>query len=258
MDSRAARATERHGLHALLVRHSSLILPLLACGGTGAIAALFLHLGSEVAEGETRVFDEYVLVWAIAARSAHPWITEVMRDLSGIGSFVTLLLATIVACGYLALAVSRRRAMIVALSIVGAEIAVSSFKAVFERPRPDVHLAEFAVKGLSFPSGHSSMSAVLFLTLGALIAYGHVRPLERWYIMGVAIATTVLVGFSRAALGVHWATDVLGGWAFGAAWAAATLLLVARFGGVNATHGGQAVIGNVQTGGSRRRGVGGK
>jgi len=50
----------------------------------------------------------------------------------------------------------------------------------------------------------------------------------------------------------------LGGWAFGAAWAAATLLLVARFGGVNATHGGQAVIGNVQTGGSRRRGVGGK
>jgi len=230
MDSRAARATERHGLHALLVRHSSLILPLLACGGTGAIAALFLHLGSEVAEGETRVFDEYVLVGAKAARSAHPWITEVMRDLSGMGGTVTLLLATIAACGYLALTGSGKRAVIVALSIAGAEIAVESFKAVFERTRPDVVMAEFAVRGLSFPSGHSSMSAVVFLTLGALIAYGHVRPLLRWYIMGVAVAATVLVGLSRAALGVHWATDVLGGWAFGAAWAAATLLLVARLG----------------------------
>ena len=224
----ADRATEWRGFHAVVVQHSSLLFPLLACGGIGAIAALFLHLGSEVAEGETRVFDEYVLYGAKAARSAHPWITEVMRDLSGIGGTVTLLLATIASCGYLALTASRTRAMTVALSIVGAEIAVESFKAVFDRSRPDAPLAEFSVTGLSFPSGHSSMSAVVFLTLGALIAYGHVHPLQRWYIMGVAVTATVLVGLSRAALGVHWATDVLGGWAFGAAWAAATFMLVAR------------------------------
>jgi len=229
-DRKADRATERRGFRALFVQHFSLILPLLACGGTGAIAVLFLHLGSEVAEGETRVFDEYILNGAKAARGANPWIAEVMRDLSGMGSTVTLLLVTIAACGHLALMGYRRRAIIVALSIVGAEIAVEALKAAFERTRPDVHLAEFAVRGLSFPSGHSSMSAVVFLTLGALIAYGHVRPLQRWYIMGVAVAATVLVGLSRAALGVHWATDVLGGWAFGAAWAAATLLLVARLG----------------------------
>jgi undecaprenyl-diphosphatase len=203
----------------------------LACGGTGAVAALFLHIGSEVAEGETRSFDDYILYGAKAARNAHPWITEMMRDLSGVGGTVTLLLVTVAACGYLALVVSRRRATIVALSIAGSEAAVEVFKWAFERARPDVPQAEFAVRGLSFPSGHSSMSAVVFLTLGALIAYEHDRPLERWYIMGVAVAATVLIGLSRAALGVHWATDVLGGWAFGAAWASATLLLVTRYGG---------------------------
>ena len=235
-DREADQGTERRGYHALFVQYSSLLLPLLACGGVCAIAALFLHLGSEVTEGETRVFDEYILNGAKAARGAHPWIVEMMRDLSGIGSTVTLLLVTVAACGYLALAGSRRRATIVALSIISAEMAVDVFKAVFARTRPDVHLAEFAVRGLSFPSGHSSMSAVVFLTLGALIAYGHIGPLQRWYIMGVAMAATVLVGLSRAALGVHWATDVLGGWAFGAAWAAATLLLVARLGRDSRNH----------------------
>ena len=150
-DREADHATTRRGFRALFAHHSSLILPLLACSGTAAIAALFLHLGSEVTEGETRVFDEYVLHGAKAARSARPWITEVMRDLSGIGGTVTLLLVTIAACGYLALTASRRRAIIVALSIAGAEIAVESFKAIFERARPDAHLAAFAVTGLSFP-----------------------------------------------------------------------------------------------------------
>jgi len=229
-DGKMENVPDRRNVHAPPGRYLPLVITLLAWGGAGAIAALFLHLGSEVAEGETRIFDEYVLHSARAMRSAHPWITEVMRDLSGIGSTVTLLLVTIAACGYLALAGSCRRAMIMAVSIAAAEIAVELFKAAYGRDRPAVNLAEFAVTGLSFPSGHSSMSAVVFLTLAALIAHGHDVPRLRWYIMGVAIVVTALVGLSRAALGVHWATDVLGGWAFGAAWAAATLLLGAKLG----------------------------
>jgi len=57
------------------------------------------------------------------------------------------------------------------------------------------------------------------LTLGALIAATRIRAAERSYIMAAAAVMTFLVGASRIALGVHWATDVLGGWAFGAAWA---------------------------------------
>ncbi|MEZ5701041.1 MAG: phosphatase PAP2 family protein [Burkholderiaceae bacterium] len=80
-------------------------------------------------------------------------------------------------------------------------------------------MAELTATGLSFPSGHTSMSAIVFLTIGALIAVTHQRAGERAYIVLAACLLTVLVGVSRIALGVHWTTDVIGGWAFGSAWA---------------------------------------
>ena len=72
------------------------------------------------------------------------------------------------------------------------------------------------------------MSAIVFLTLGALIASTRSRVPERLYILAAAALLAFLVGISRVMLGVHWATDVLGGWAFGTAWAV-TWLLLARF-----------------------------
>jgi undecaprenyl-diphosphatase len=76
----------------------------------------------------------------------------------------------------------------------------------------------------SFPSGHAMLSAVCYLTLGALLA--GVVPARRYkaYILGTAIFLTLLVGGSRIYLGVHWPTDVLAGWCLGAAWAMACWL----------------------------------
>jgi undecaprenyl-diphosphatase len=70
------------------------------------------------------------------------------------------------------------------------------------------------------------MAAIVFMTLGTLIASTRTRPRERGYILGAAALLTLLVGISRVMLGVHWATDVLGGWVFGAGWAMAWLLIV--------------------------------
>jgi undecaprenyl-diphosphatase len=218
-----------------LDRHRLLVAPLVACSAASLLAWLFLLLGSEINEGETRGFDAYFLHAARTIRAAHPWVAEVMRDLSGLGSTVSLFLLTAGACGYLVLTSRRLSAVLVALSVGMATACVELLKAGFGRLRPDAAFSHFAAPGLSFPSGHSSMSAVVLLTLAALVARTHARPSERCYILGVAALLTILVGVSRAALGVHFATDVLGGWAFGTAWATAWLLIASRLSAFEAT-----------------------
>ena len=151
-----------------------------------------------------------------------------MRDLSGLGSTVVLTLFTVATVGYLALVSQRTTAILVATSVISGTVLVNIFKTTFGRIRPDLVYAELAASGWSFPSGHASMSALVFLTIGALIASSHKRVAERVYILMTAGLMTLLVGLSRVALGVHYATDVIGGWAFGSAWAIVWLLL-ARF-----------------------------
>jgi undecaprenyl-diphosphatase len=151
-----------------------------------------------------------------------------MRDLSGMGSTIVLTLLTVATVGYLVLVSRRTTAFMVAVSVVSGTVLVSVFKAAFGRLRPDAAFAELEASGLSFPSGHASMSAIVFLTLGALFASTRNRRAERVYILLTAALMTALVGLSRVALGVHWATDVLAGWSFGSAWAIGWLV-IARY-----------------------------
>jgi undecaprenyl-diphosphatase len=100
----------------------------------------------------------------------------------------------------------------------------------FARPRPELvpHGAE--VYTHSFPSGHAMLSAVIYLTLGVLVAASQEDRRIKQYVLCVAVLLTVLVGMSRVYLGVHWPSDVLAGWALGASFACLGWLIFRRTG----------------------------
>lgn len=197
----------------------SLALPL--AGGLAVLLLLFAFVlvASEVIEGETHAIDMALLRAAKDLRDAHPLFAHVMRDLSGLGSTTVLTFFTVATAGYLLLVSARTRALVVVMASLSGALLVSLLKPAFGRLRPDVALADYTAYGLSFPSGHASMSAAVFLTLGVISASTRSRLRERLYILAMAATAAVLVGLSRVALGVHWASDVLGGWALGTAWA---------------------------------------
>jgi undecaprenyl-diphosphatase len=191
-----------------------------------AAAALFAFakLADAVGEGGTRAFDERVLLALrtpgnLADPIGPKWVEEMMRDFTALGSTGVLILVVLAVGGFLAMARKGHAALTVLVAVSSGVLLSQTMKWAYARPRPELvpHGAE--VYTASFPSGHSMMSAVVYLTLGALLARTQSDQGVKIYILSVAVILTVLVGTSRVYLGVHWPTDVLAGWALGGVWA---------------------------------------
>jgi undecaprenyl-diphosphatase len=190
---------------------------------------VFAVLADEVAEGDTRAFDERVLLaLRVPGDPADPigprWFEEMMRDFTAIGGTGVLVLMVLTVAGFLGLTGKGHAALAIIVAVSGGTLLSQTMKWAYARPRPELvpHGAE--VYTASFPSGHAMMSAIVYLTLGAMLARTQSSQAVKAYIIGVAIFLTVLVGTSRVYLGVHWPTDVLAGWALGALWAIASWL----------------------------------
>ena len=115
------------------------------------------------------------------------------------------------------------------VAVAGGTVISEGLKVGFNRPRPDLvaHIVE--TTSMSFPSGHAMLSAVTYLTLGAMLARTQESARLRGYVLGAAILLTLLIGVSRVYLGVQWPTDVLAGWCLGAAWALGCWITAAWF-----------------------------
>ena len=184
----------------------------------------FLEIADEVREGERERVDATVMRWFrrpdnLAVPIGPAWLVESAKDLTALGGPTVLTLAVLAVCGYLALAGPRTAIGIVLAAALGGLGVSTLLKIGFDRARPDVvpHLAPAFTA--SFPSGHSMLAAIIYLTLGALVAGVAPRRRAQAYVLGVALLLALLIGVSRVYLGVHWPTDVLAGWAAGLAWA---------------------------------------
>ncbi|MGB7343301.1 MAG: phosphatase PAP2 family protein [Pirellulaceae bacterium] len=194
-----------------------------------------IELTDEVLEGSTDAFDR----WAVrslreANDPANPigptWMEEAGRDLTALGGIAVMLIAIASSAGFLAINRAYRTMTVLLISTLSGMGATLLMKSLFARPRPDFvpHLSH--VYTSSFPSGHSMMAAVVYLTLAVLIAPVLRHFWLRFYAIAVAAGLTVLVGISRVYMGVHYPTDVLAGWTAGLVWAL-TCWLIAR--GIN-------------------------
>lgn len=196
------------------------LLGLLVASG---LVLIFLWIADQVGENDTGAFDDAVTAWlrspgdpATPLGSAR--FADMVRDVTALGSTAVLTLLVVGVVLYLLLARMRGAALLVALSVLGGTLISTVLKALYDRPRPD--LAQLAYElSASFPSGHSMLSAVTYLTLGALLARLAPSRALKVYALAAAIFITLLVGISRVYLGVHYPTDVLAGWCLGAAWA---------------------------------------
>ena len=202
-----------------------LMQPALVLAALSALLAVgFLSLSRAVAAGRTDNLDRRLLLAMrepgdLSDPIGPRWVEEVGRDFTSLGGVAVLTLITCIATAFFWLASMHRGAVYVAAASLTAMLLSSSLKQAFDRPRPDLVPHGAAVYSSSFPSGHSTMAATVYLTLG-LVASRFVarRRLKALFLIS-AILVTGAVGVSRVYLGVHWPTDVLAGWAIGAAWA---------------------------------------
>lgn len=185
---------------------------------------LFTQIADAVFEQETHAFDKAIL---LALRTGNDptqmigpaWLAASFRDITSLGGFTVITLVTVLAASYLLAAGKARNAVILTLAISLGAVAESGLKLLFSRARPDVvpHLVD--VQTMSFPSGHAMMSAITYLTLGAMLARAQPTRRLRLFILSVGVFLTLLIGTSRVFLGVHWPTDIMAGWTVGGAWA---------------------------------------
>jgi undecaprenyl-diphosphatase len=205
---------------------------LLAFLALAALLFLFLRLAWEIGEGEAFALDEKLM---LALRTSDPsvpvgspWFGNAMLQLTALGGAPVLWLLIAIAAGYLLASRRFGTAAFLVASVALGMLLNSLLKGMFMRPRPDLVAHLVQVQTTSFPSGHAMNSAIVYLTLGGLLARSERRRGVRIYLLATAIALTVIVGISRIYLGVHWPSDVAAGWCVGAAWALACSMLFGR------------------------------
>lgn len=215
------------GMRDIRIATVPVVLVAIVAGGV----YVFLALAGAVGDGGLERFDTALLLHLRQpGNPAEPlgpaWLQETVLEITTLGGYPVLVTLVAAVAGFLLASRQSGPALFMLVSVIGGTAAGQFLKQVYDRPRPDVvdHLVQ--THTASFPSGHATMSAVVYLTLAALIVRLVDGVAVRAYVLAVAILLTFAVGMSRIYLGVHWPSDVLAGWALGIAWASLSWLAV--------------------------------
>jgi membrane-associated phospholipid phosphatase len=191
-----------------------------------ALADGFTEVLDDVLEGDGIAWiDRPVAEWLGTHRDA--WLTAALLIVTAVGSPAGLAVMTVLIGSLVALRCRSWLPLVMALvGAIGILLVVLGAKVLVVRERPPIPFAVITETGFSFPSGHAAGTAVV-VTLAAwlLTRYLITRWIPQVVVWAVAIGLTGAVGLSRIYLGVHYVSDVMGGWLLGAAWAGAVVLV---------------------------------
>lgn len=196
----------------------------LALGIIWGGVAFFIELADDMTEADGQAFDQTVLAFvrpgADPADAIGPdWLHTAMLDFTSLGGLSVLLLFALVAVGFLLIQRKPWSALMLSVALSGGLLLSEVMKGVFQRDRPPEVFQAVETINASFPSGHALLSTVFYLTLGVMLERAFARRRLKIYVLSVAVVIAGLVGISRVYLAAHWASDVMAGWALGAAWA---------------------------------------
>jgi len=189
-------------------------------------AVLFGWLAHTVAGEPAGGFD--LAVRGLVHSCASPTLTLAMRGITLLGSTIFLVLLGGCVAWFLTAKRMGRAALLLAVAALGGELLDQALKLLFARPRPEPFFGLEQLETYSFPSGHSMASACFFGAL-AMIAAGQARSRGRRCAIWLAAAVVIgLIGLSRVYLGMHYPTDVVGGYLGAVAWLALIHMLMGR------------------------------
>ena len=178
------------------------------------IVGVLLFVVAGLLGGPDNARDVAAIHSLAAERAAQIGLTGQAIIITRFGGAPMLAGILLIAVALLAYARRWRSAISLALIVLGGRIAVEALKLAIERPRPHFSPYPVEIASLSFPSGHAANSMITFLALALIVAPARYRAAA----VVAATSASVLIGSTRPLLGVHWPSDVVGGWAFGIAW----------------------------------------
>lgn len=177
-----------------------------------ALVIMFVKVADEVRENETLSFDKNILLWINSF--SNPTLDKVMIFITNYGGFIGAIIISVILLAYLLKRKRKYDAIFAALGIGGTLLINNILKIVFKRARPSLWDLLISENSYSFPSGHTMISLSIVLVLILIFRYNKYRNL----LIVISIIYAILVAFSRLYLGVHYPTDILGGWLISSFW----------------------------------------